>query len=92
LGASGGHVEGRIAGGDGRSRAGRVRRWVELAGDTCSGLLTAIEFNQIAWGGSLEVNGAVGAKDRSVADRVAWYTCDSGRTKSDDVNLSPPAV
>jgi hypothetical protein len=65
---------------------------VGLIGDACSGLLTAVEFNQIARGASLEVSGVVGAKNQRVAHRVARSTCDSGRMKSGDVNPTPPAM
>jgi hypothetical protein len=65
---------------------------VGLIGDACSGLLTAVEFNQIARGASLEVNGDVCARNRKVAHRVARSTCDGGQTKSGDVNPAPPAM
>jgi hypothetical protein len=65
---------------------------VGLVGDACSGLLTAVEFNQIARGASLVVKGVVGARNRRVAHRAARSTCDDGRMKSGDVNLEPPAM
>ena len=65
---------------------------VGLVGEACSGLPTAVEFNQTTWGASLEVSGAIGARNRRVAHRAAWSTCDGGRRKSDDVNPAPPAM
>jgi hypothetical protein len=58
----------------------------------CSGLLTAVEFNQIAQGASLEVSGVVGARNRRVGHHAAQSTCDGSRTMSGDVNPAPPAM
>jgi hypothetical protein len=65
---------------------------VGLIGDACSGLLTTVEFNQIARGASLVVKGVVGARNRRVAHRATRSTCDGGRMKSDDIKLAPPAM
>jgi hypothetical protein len=51
---------------------------------------TAVKFNQIARGASLEVNGDLCARNRQVAHRVARSTCAGGRMKSGDVNPAPP--
>jgi hypothetical protein len=65
---------------------------VGLVGDACSGLPTAVEFNQTAQGASLEVSGAIGARNQRVAHRAARSTCDSGRRKFGDVNPAPPTM
>jgi hypothetical protein len=65
---------------------------VGLVGDACSGLLTAVELNQTAWGASLEVKDDLCARNRSVAHSVAQSSCAGGRAKSGDVNLAPPAM
>jgi hypothetical protein len=63
-----------------------------LVGDTCFGLLMAVEFNKNARGASLEVKGVVGARNRRVAHRAAQSTCAGGRVMSGDVNPAPPAM
>jgi hypothetical protein len=44
----------------------------------------------MAWGASLEVKDAVGARNRRMAYRVARSTCDDDRLKSGGVNPASP--
>jgi hypothetical protein len=64
---------------------------VGLVGGACSGLLTAVDLNQSAWGASREVTGAVGARNRRVSHCAARSTCDGDRMKSGNVNQAPLA-
>jgi hypothetical protein len=63
---------------------------VGLAGDACSGLLTAVESNQGARGASWEVSVDVGARNWRMAHCVTRSTRGGGRPKSDDVALASP--
>jgi hypothetical protein len=63
---------------------------VGLAGGACSGLLTAVELNQSAWGASWEVNDAVGARNWRMAHSVIRSTRGGGWSKSGEVALASP--
>jgi hypothetical protein len=63
---------------------------VGLDGGVCSGLLTAVGFNQMAQGASLDAKDARGTRNRRMAYRGARSTCDGGQLKSGDVDPASP--
>jgi hypothetical protein len=63
---------------------------VGLVGGVCSGLLTAVGFNQMARGASVDATDAIGTRNRRMAYHGARSTCDDGRLKSGDVDPASP--
>jgi hypothetical protein len=59
-------------------------------GGVCSGLLTVVGFNQMAWGASLDAKDVIGTRIRQMAYCGARSTCDGGRLKSGDVDPASP--
>jgi hypothetical protein len=56
----------------------------------CSGLLTAVGFNQMARGASLDAKDAIGTRNQQMAQRGARSTCDGDQLKSGDVDPASP--
>jgi cation diffusion facilitator CzcD-associated flavoprotein CzcO len=63
---------------------------VGLVGGGCSGLVMAVELNQMAQGASREAKDAIGSRNRQMAYRGARPTCDGDRLRSGDIDLVPP--
>jgi hypothetical protein len=64
---------------------------VGLVDVACSGLLTALDLNQNAWGASRGVSGALGARNLEMTHHAVRSTRSGGRLESSDGDPVPPA-